>query len=134
MIGIKKVVFDSSNYTGSMINRSYSINLPDYSKVLDISYDDYYLNILYEYDINYPECKILNLWILPIGLALKPPLESYKYFGKIQKTTVDNLDLSLANGGKIPINIREENFYVFSMEIESKNEMRDKKIEETLNE
>lgn len=128
MIKVERINFQSDNYL-------HTCRLPDFAKVLDISFDIFnqQIEILYEYRIESPSDKMLNIWITNPRNLQPPFTDDYYYWGKLQRIDIGNVDLSFTNNGKVPVAFRNEIYYVFLMEIKSQAELRDQKIETLTN-
>ena len=114
-----------------------SFNVPAYSKILNISYDDQF-TILYEYDPNETETKtiLIEFWNEKISNGIYEPSFGFNYWGSITKTnpTLDSQSSGAGMSTNISFNLITftSNFHIFVKEILSTAEMRDKKIEEII--
>ena len=119
------------------LNQTQSIWLPDFSKILDISYDVYdcNLNILiqYNYELSKDNLKMFNIWIIDSNNIMSPPSDLYKFFGSVEKRQIE-INLANANNGRIiPMDIITK-YYIFIEEIKTVAENRDDKLEKVLHE
>lgn len=128
MIRVERINFQSDNYL-------HTCRLPDFAKILDISFDIFnqQIEILYEFRVESPSDKLLQIWITN-SRNLQPPFnDDYYYWGKLQRSDIGNVDLSFTNNGKVPVAFRNETYYIFLFEIKSQSELRDQKIETLTN-
>lgn len=128
MIKVERINFQSDNYL-------HTCRLPDYARILDISFDifNHEIEILYEYRVEAPSDKIIQIWITNSRNLQSPFSDGYYYWGKLQRTNINNIDLSFTNNGKVPVTITNDKYYVFLMELKSTNELRDQKIDTLTN-
>lgn len=128
MIRVERINFQSDNYL-------YTCRLPDFAKILDISFDifNHQIEILYEYRVEAPSDKLVQIWITNSRNLMSPFNDDYYYWGKLQRSDIGNVDLSFTNNGKVPVAFRNEIYHIFLFEIKSQSELRDQKIETLTN-
>ena len=131
MIRVDKINFQGENYL-------HSCRVPDYAKILDISFDNHnsQLEVLYQFPENSPSDKIFNIWITENRNLQEPGIygeQYWNYWGKVQRMDIHNVELSYANNGRIPVTYRNETYYIFLMEIKSASELRNQKIDTLTN-
>ena len=117
------------------VNQNQSIWLPDFSEILDISFDEWgsQLNILYDYDWESAGAhqKQYNIWIIDSKNIISPPNDFYKFFGTVEKR-FSEVNLANANNGRIvPIETITK-YYIFIEEIKTIAENREEKLKEIL--
>ena len=117
------------------VNRSQAVFLPDFSEILDISFDEWgsSFNILYQYDyaLAGTNQKMFNIWIIDSKNIIPPPSDYYKFFGTVEKK-FSEVNLANANNGRIvPIETITK-YYIFVEEIKTIAENRDEKLKEIL--
>ena len=117
------------------VNQNQSIWLPDFSEILDISYDisGSQLNILYQYnyDLAGTNQKMFNIWLIDSTSIISPPSDFYKFFGTTDRRLIE-INLANANGGRIIPNDVVRKLYIFIEEIKTIAENRDEKLKEIL--
>ena len=115
------------------VNQNQSIWLPDFSEILDISYDisGSQLNILYQYnyDLAGTNQKMFNIWLIDSTSIISPPSDFYKFFGTTDRR---HLEINLANAGRIIPHDEVRKLYIFIEEIKTTAENRDEKLNEIL--
>jgi hypothetical protein len=116
-----------------------TFQVPAYSKILNIFYDNDQFTILYDYDPNETQTKtfVIEFWNeRSSNSTTYEPSFGFNYWGSITKTN-PTLD-SQSSGAGIRTNISfnlitfTSNFHIFVKEILSTAELRDKKIEEII--
>lgn len=117
------------------VNQTQIVHLPDFSEILDISFDEWgsQFNILYQYDYELAgtDQKMFNIWIIDSKNIISPPSEFYKFFGTVEKK-FSEVNLANANNGRIvPIETTTK-YYIFIEEIKTIAENRDEKLKEIL--
>lgn len=116
------------------INQTQSVFLPEFSEILDISFDESYdLNILYQwnYELSGTNQKMFNIWIIDSKNIMTPPSDFYKFFGTVEKR-LSEVNLAYSNNGRvIPIDIITK-YYIFIEEIKTISENREEKLNEIL--
>ena len=117
------------------VNHTQPVWLPEFSEILDISFDDYgsQFNILYQYDyeLSGTNQKMFNIWVIDSKNIYTPPSDFYKFFGTVEKR-FSEVNLSYANNGKIvPIETITK-YYIFIEEVKTVAENRDEKLKEIL--
>ena len=117
------------------VNQNQSIWLPDFSEILDISYDisGSQLNILYQYnyDLAGTNQKMFNIWLIDSTSIISPPSDFYKFFGTTDRRHLE-INLANANGGRIIPHDEVRKLYIFIEEIKTTAENRDEKLNEIL--
>jgi len=116
------------------VNQIQTVWLPDFSEILDISFDDGgQLNILYNYDYELAgnNQKMFNIWIMDSKNICTPPSDFYKFFETVEKRFTE-VNLANSNNGRIPIETSK--YYIFIEEIKTVAENRDDKLEKVLHE
>jgi len=117
------------------VNQTQTIWLPDFSEILDISFDEWgaNINILYQYSYELAGAnqKMYNIWIMDSKNICPPPSDFYNFFGSIEKRYSD-VNLANANNGRIvPIETITK-YYIFIEEIKTIAENREEKLKEIL--
>ena len=117
------------------VNQSQAVFLPDFSEILDISFDEYgsQFNILYQYDYQLAGTnqKMFNIWIIDSKNIIPPPNDFYKFFVTAERR-YSEVNLANANNGRIlPIETITK-YYIFVEEIKTIAENRDEKLKEIL--
>jgi hypothetical protein len=117
------------------VNQTQPIWLPDFSEILDISYDitGSQLNILYQYnyDLAGTNQKMFNIWLIDSTNIISPPSDFYKFFGTTDRRHIE-INLANANGGRIIPHDEVRKLYIFIEEIKTIAENRDEKLKEIL--
>ena len=117
------------------VNKTQIIYLPDFSEILDISFDEFgsNLNILYQWDYELAGTnqKIFNIWLIDSTSIISPPSDFYKFFGTTDRRLIE-INLANANGGRIIPNDVVRKLYIFVEEIKTTAENRDEKLNEIL--
>jgi len=117
------------------VNQTQPIWLPDFSEILDISYDitGSQLNILYQYnyDLAGTNQKMFNIWLIDSTNIISPPSDFYKFFGTTDRRHIE-INLANANGGRIIPHDEVRKLYIFIEEIKTIAENRDEKLGEIL--
>lgn len=115
------------------VNKTQIIYLPDFSEILDISFDEFgsNLNILYQWDYELAGTnqKIFNIWLIDSTSIISPPSDFYKFFGTTDRR---HLEINLANAGRIIPHDEVRKLYIFIEEIKTTAENRDEKLNEIL--
>jgi hypothetical protein len=119
------------------LNQTQSIWLPDFSEILDMSFDEWgaNINILYQYsyELAGTNQKMFNIWIIDSNNIMSPPSDFYNFFGSVEKRQIE-INLANANNGRIiPMDIITK-YYIFIEEIKTVAENRDDKLEKVLHE
>ena len=116
-----------------------TFQVPSYSKILNIFYEDDQFIILYEYDTNETQSKtfVIEFWNeKSSNSAIYEPSFGFNYWGSITKVnpTLDSQSSGAGMRTNISFNLITftSNFHIFVKEILSTAEMRDKKIEEII--
>jgi hypothetical protein len=109
--------------------------LPDFSEILDISFDEWgnQLNILYQYDYELAGTnqKMFNIWIIDSKNIIIPPSDYYKFFKSVERR-YSEVNLATANNGRIvPIETITK-YYIFIEEVKTIAENREEKLNEIL--
>ena len=117
------------------VNQNQSIWLPDFSEILDISYDisGSQLNVLYQYNYELAGTnqKMFNILLIDSINIISPPSDFYKFFGSVDKR-FSEVNLANSNGGKvIPIDTIIK-YYIFIEEVKTVAENREEKFNEIL--
>lgn len=117
------------------VNQTQSIWLPDFSEILDISYDisGSQLNVLYQYNYELAGTnqKMFNIWLIDSINIISPPSDFYKFFRSVDKR-FSEVNLANSNGGKvIPIDTIIK-YYIFIEEVKTVAENREEKLNEIL--
>lgn len=117
------------------VNQTQMIWLPDFSEILDISFDisGSQLNILYQYnyDLAGSNQKMFNIWLIDSTNIIPPPSDFYKFFGTTDRRHIE-INLANANGGRIIPHDEVRKYYIFIEEIKTVAENRDEKLNEIL--
>lgn len=117
------------------VNQTQPIWLPDFSEILDISYDitGSQLNILYQYnyDLAGTNQKMFNIWLIDSTNIISPPSDFYKFFGTTDRRHIE-INLANANGGRIIPHDEVRKLYIFIEEVKTVAENRDEKLKEIL--
>ena len=117
------------------VNQTQSIWLPDFSEILDISYDisGSQLNILYQYNYELAGTnqKMFNIWLIDSTNIISPPSDFYKFFGTTDRRHIE-INLANANGGRIIPHDEVRKLYIFIEEIKTIAENREEKFNEIL--
>lgn len=117
------------------VNKTQIIYLPDFSEILDISFDEFgsNLNILYQWDYELAGTnqKIFNIWLIDSTSIISPPSDFYKFFGTTDRRHLE-INLANANGGRIIPHDEVRKLYIFIEEIKTTAENRDEKLNEIL--
>ena len=117
------------------VNQTQSIWLPDFSEILDISYDisGSQLNVLYQYNYELAGTnqKMFNIWLIDSTSIIPPPSDFYKFFGTTDRRHIE-INLANANGGRIIPHDEVRKYYIFIEEIKTVAENRDEKLNEIL--
>jgi len=117
------------------VNQTQPIWLPDFSEILDISYDitGSQLNILYQYnyDLAGTNQKMFNIWLIDSTNIISPPSDFYKFFGTTDRRLIE-INLANANGGRIIPHDEVRKLYIFIEEIKTIAENREEKLNEIL--
>lgn len=114
------------------VNQNQIVYLPEFSEVLDISFDDYgnQLNLFYQYDsCSVTNQKIYNIWIT--DHIVRPPSDFYKFFKTVEKRFSD-VNLANANNGIVPTLEKINRYYIFIEEVKTIAESREEKLNEIL--
>jgi len=117
------------------VNQTQSIWLPDFSEILDISYDisGSQLNVLYQYNYELAGTnqKMFNIWLIDSINIISPPSDFYKFFGSADRRHIE-INLANANGGRIIPHDEVRKYYIFIEEIKTIAENREEKFNEIL--
>lgn len=117
------------------VNQTQSIWLPDFSEILDISYDIScsQLNVLYQYNYELAGTnqKMVNIWLIDSINIISPPSDFYKFFGTTDRRHIE-INLANANGGRIIPHDEVRKLYIFIEEIKTIAENRDEKLNNIL--
>lgn len=118
------------------VNQTQLVFLPDFSEILDISFDEWggQLNILYQYDyeLSGTNEKIFNIWIVDSKNIISPPSDFYKFFNSVEKR-YSEVNLANTNNGKVSIlDTTITKYYIFIEEIKTVAENREEKLKELL--
>lgn len=116
------------------VNQIQIVYLPEFSDVLDISFDEYnnQLNLLYQYDsYSGTNQKIYNIWITDSKGVVSPPSDFYKFFKTVEKRFSD-VNLAHANNGRVVALETINRYYIFIEEIKTVAENREEKLNEIL--
>ena len=117
------------------VNQTQPVWLPDFSEILDISFDEWgnQLNILYQFDyqIAGTNQKMFNIWIMDSKNIYPPPSDFYKFFSSVEKR-FSEVNLANANNGRIVPIETSSKYYIFIEEIKTIAENRDEKLKEIL--
>jgi hypothetical protein len=101
------------------VNQTQTIWLPDFSEILDISFDEWgaNINILYQYsyELAGTNQKMFNIWIMDSKNICSPPSDFYKFYKSVEKRF-------------------NTKYYIFIEEIKTLAENRDDKLEKVLHE
>jgi len=116
-----------------------TFQVPAYSKILNIFYDNDQFTILYDYDTNETQTKtfVIEYWNeRSSNSATYEPSFGFNYWGSITNTNSVLDSQSSGSGPRTNISLNlinlTSNFHIFVKEILSTAEMRDKKIEEII--
>ena len=117
------------------VNQTQIVHLPEFSEILDISFDEWgsNLNILYQwdYELSGTNQKMFNIWIIDSKSIIPPPSDFYKFFGSVEKK-FSEVNLANSNNGRvIPIDTVTK-YYIFVEEIKTTAENREEKLNEIL--
>ena len=117
------------------VNQTQTIWLPDFSEILDISFDEWgsNINILYQYsyELAGTNQKMFNIWIMDSKNICPPPNEFYKFFGSVDKR-FSEVNLANSNGGKVITMDVITKYYIFIVEVKTIAENRDDKLQKVL--
>jgi hypothetical protein len=117
------------------VNQTQTVWLPDFSEILDISFDEWgsQLNILYQYnyDLAGTNQKMFNIWLIDSKNIISPPSDFYKFFGSVENR-FSEVNLANSNGGKVISIDTITKYYIFIEEIKTISENRDEKLKEIL--
>jgi hypothetical protein len=117
------------------VNQTQTVWLPDFSEILDISFDEWgsNINILYQYsyELAGTNQKMFNIWIIDSKNMCPPPSDFYKFFGSVEKR-FSEVNLANSNGGKVITMDVITKYYIFIEEIKTTAENRDEKLNEIL--
>ena len=117
------------------VNQTQSIWLPDFSEILDISYDisGSQLNVLYQYNYELAGTnqKMFNIWLIDSINIISPPSDFYKFFGSVDKR-FSEVNLANSNGGKVITIDTIIKYYIFIEEVKTVAENREEKFNEIL--
>ena len=117
------------------VNQTQTIWLPDFSEILDISFDEWgnNLNILYQFDYQLAGSnqKMFNIWIMDSKNICPPPNDFYKFYKSVEKRFTE-VNLANANNGRIVPIETVSKYYIFTEEIKTIAENRDEKLKEIL--
>lgn len=117
------------------INQTQIVHLPEFSEILDISFDEWgsNLNILYQYDyqLSSIDSKMFNIWIIDSKNIISPPSDFYKFFGSVEKR-FSEVNLANSNNGRVITNETMTKYYIFVEEIKTVAENREEKLNEIL--
>lgn len=116
-------------------NQIQPVWLPDFSEILDISFDDYggQLNMLYQYDWQSAGAnqKLFNIFIIESKNIYSPPSDYYKFFGTVERK-FSEVNLANANNGRIVPVETITKYYIFIEELKTTAENREEKLNEIL--
>lgn len=125
----------STLYINLSVGQYQTIDAPAYSKIVDISIDQYGgLIVLYEHKVEYStiQHKQFIIFIVDgvdnIQENTRYIGDNFKFFGKIEKYS----PTSILGNGKIDTFLNKEIYYVFIEEIKSVDELRDENINKVL--
>jgi hypothetical protein len=117
------------------VNQTQTVWLPDFSEILDISFDEWgsQLNILYQYnyDLAGTNQKMFNIWLIDSKNIISTPSDFYKFFGSVENR-FSEVNLANSNGGKVISIDTITKYYIFIEEIKTISENRDEKLKEIL--
>lgn len=117
------------------VNQTQPVWLPDFSEILDISFDECgnNLNILYQFDYQLAGSnqKMFNIWIMDSKNICPPPNDFYKFYKSVEKRFTE-VNLANANNGRIVPIETVSKYYIFTEEIKTIAENRDEKLNEIL--
>jgi hypothetical protein len=117
------------------VNQTQMIHLPDFSEILDISFDEWgsNLNVLYQFDYQLAGTnqKMFNIWIVDSKNLTPPPSDFYKFFGSVEKR-FSEVNLANSNNGRVITLDTVTKYYIFVEEIKTIAENRDDKLKEIL--
>lgn len=117
------------------VNQTQSVWLPDFSEILDISFDEWgsQFNILYQYDYELAGTnqKMFNIWIIDSKNIISSPSDFYKFFKSVERR-YSEVNLANANNGRILPSETITKYYIFIEEIKTIAENRDEKLKEIL--
>lgn len=117
------------------VNQTQIVHLPEFSEILDISFDEWgsNLNILYQYDyqLSGSDSKMFNIWIIDSKNIISPPSDFYKFFKSVEKR-FSEVNLANSNNGRVITNETMTKYYIFIEEIKTVAENREEKLNEIL--
>lgn len=117
------------------VNNTQIIYLPDFSEILDISFDEHAsnLSILYQwdYELSGTNQKIFNIWIIDSKNIIPPPSDFYKFFGSVEKK-FSEVNLGNSNNGRVITTDITTKYYIFVEEIKTISESREEKLNDIL--
>ena len=117
------------------VNQTQMVYLPEFSEILDISFDDFgsNLNILYQwnYELAGTNQKMFNIWIIDSKNIIPPPSDFYKFFGSVEKK-FSEVNLGNSNNGRVITVDTITKLYIFVEEIKTISENREEKLNEIL--
>lgn len=115
------------------VNQTQIVHLPEFSEILDISFDDWgsNINVLYQYELSSTNSKMFNIWIIDSKNIIPPPSDFYKFFGSVEKK-FSEVNLANSNNGRVITNETITKYYIFIEEIKTVAENREEKLNEIL--
>lgn len=115
------------------VNQTQIVHLPEFSEILDISFDEWgsNLNVLYQYELSSTNSKMFNIWIIDSKNIISPPGDFYKFFRSIEKK-FSEVNLANSNNGRVISMDTITKYYIFVEEIKTTAENREEKLNEIL--
>ncbi len=115
------------------VNQTQIVHLPEFSEILDISFDEWgsNINVLYQYELSSTNSKMFNIWIIDSKNIISPPGDFYKFFGSIEKK-FSEVNLANSNNGRVISMDTITKYYIFVEEIKTTAENREEKLNEIL--
>jgi hypothetical protein len=117
------------------VNETQSVFLPEFSEILDISFDEWSNNLIilyqYNYELSRENKKMFNIWIMDSKNIMSPPSDFYKFFGLIERK-LSEVNLANSDRGRIITSDTISKYYIFIEEIKTLSEGREEKLEKIL--
>jgi hypothetical protein len=117
-----------------------AFNVPEFSKILNISFDEFStnLNALLEHNpdqqviIPGSQGRMVFYWITESKNLVSPPSGDYKYFTSLTKKVMEINLANTHNGRVIPYETNNWEYHIFLREVKTIAENRDEKLNEIL--